>query len=152
MKFEKVPKTQYIADGGQNYDDIILPLRATSGSAGYDFFLPAKLTLPIGKKITVPTGIRCKLDNDCFLAVFPKSGLGVKYRLNLANTVGIVDSDYYNAKNFGHILITLVNNGDQIIELDKGKAFVQGIIMSFYKTEDDEACEKRVGGHGSTNK
>ncbi|HRX13983.1 MAG TPA: deoxyuridine 5'-triphosphate nucleotidohydrolase [Eubacteriales bacterium] len=152
MKFEKVPKTQYIADGGKNYDDVILPARATSGSAGYDFFLPIDLDLKIGQKVTVPTGIRCKLDENAFLAIFPKSGLGVRYGLNLANTVGIVDSDYYGAKNYGHILITLVNNGDAPINLSKGKAFVQGIIMPYLKTGDDDVSAKRTGGHGSTEK
>ncbi len=148
--FEKVPQEQFTLDGGGGLENVKLPIRATAGSAGYDFFLPHALELASGEKVTVPSGIRCRLAPNCFLAIVPKSGLGTKYCLGLANTVGIIDSDYYGAKNFGHILVTLVNRGAEKVVLPQGKAFVQGIILPYLTAGGDDASGTRTGGHGST--
>lgn len=96
------------------YDSIILPKRATTGSAGYDFFLPfTGISLAPGMVATISTGIKCKIQPGWFLALFPRSGHGFKYRISLANTVGIIDSDYYNCEsNEGHIMVKLCNNLD----------------------------------------
>lgn len=150
-RFEKIPTEQFVIDGGGDINDVILPTRATVGSAGYDFFAPTELTIKAGEKLTVASGIRCALNGGYFLAIMPKSGLGCKYQLGLANTIGIIDSDYYGAKNFGHILVTLVNNGTETVVIGKGKAFVQGIIIPFATADDDAADGIRTGGHGSTN-
>lgn len=77
------------------YDNISLPKRATKGSAGYDFFAPFDFSLNAGETILIPTGIRAEITDGWFLALFPRSGLGFKYRLQLDNTVGIIDSDYF---------------------------------------------------------
>lgn len=150
--FEKVSRDRYIADGGDAsaYDGIKLPVRATAGSAGYDFFAPVTLSVPAGGTIKVPTGIRCRMDSDRFLAIFPRSGLGFKYRLALDNTVGIIDADYYGAENEGHIMIKMTNNGDRDLVVEVGKGFAQGIFLKYYLTDDDSAAASRTGGFGST--
>lgn len=160
MRFEKVTYDQYMKSIGGDidlsteYDDIKLPQRATSGSAGYDFYSPFSFTLDPGETIKIPTGIRVILDKDKFLGVYPRSGLGFKYRLQLDNTVGIIDSDYSSANNEGHIFIKITNDGkeNKLIEVKKGEAFAQGIIQQYFVTEDDEAYDIRTGGLGSTDR
>ena len=154
--FEKVSEAQYNKDASAHLNDgdyscIKLPVRATKGSAGYDFFLPMDLDLKAGESVVVATGIRVKIRDGWFLATFPKSGLGFKYRLRLDNTVGIIDSDYYYSGNEGHILTKLTNCGSCDIHLPKGKSFTQGIFIPFGITFDDDAQGIRDGGFGSTD-
>ena len=92
------------------YDKVKLPQRATKGSAGYDFFAVTDIELKPGESLKIPTGIRAKIDEGWVLKIYPRSGLGFKYRLQLDNTVGIIDSDYYNSSNEGHIMIKMTNN------------------------------------------
>lgn len=134
------------------YDKIKLPKRATTGSAGYDFFTPFALRLKPGETVKIPTGIRCKIDNGWVLKLYPRSGLGFKYRLRLNNTVGIIDSDYYNSDNEGHIMVKITNetNENKILSLEAGDGFVQGIFLPFGLTVDDDADGIRNGGFGST--
>lgn len=136
------------------YDKIQLPKRATMQSAGYDFFSPFEITLPPKTEIVVPTGIRTKMLDGTFLAVFPRSGLGFKFKMQLCNTVGIIDADYFNAENEGHILLKVFNdtNKNQTIVVEQGKGFAQGILLPFGITEDDEVNVMRTGGFGSTTK
>ena len=150
--FTKVSRERFIADGGDEsvYDGIKLPVRATSGSAGYDFFAPSELSIPAGGTVKVPTGIRCRMDNDRVLAIFPRSGLGFKYRLALDNTVGIIDADYFGAENEGHIMIKMTNNGTRDLVVEAGKGFAQGIFLKYYLTDDDSVAASRTGGFGST--
>ena len=84
--------------------------------------------------------------------VLPKSGLGIRYRFQLDNTCGVIDSDYYYADNEGHIIISMTNDSktDKILEVVQGKAFAQAIFISYGITEDDEAEGVRKGGFGST--
>ena len=133
------------------YDTLKLPRRATAGSAGYDFYVPAALTLDPGETIKIPTGMRCRIEPGWVLMLFPRSGLGFKYRLRLDNTVGIVDADYFGAKNEGHIFIKVTNEGTKTLTLNAGDAFAQGVFLPFGITEDDGASEARVGGFGSTD-
>lgn len=139
----------------QMYDAIKLPKRSTTGSAGYDFFLPMPmLDIPVNTSITIPTGIRCKMDEGWVLEIYPRSGHGFKYGVHLANSVGIIDQDYYGAKNEGHINVKLVNDSllKKQIELSQGDAFCQGVFTPYGVTVDDEANAKRTGGFGSTDK
>ena len=85
------------------YEEIILPRRATAGSAGYDFRSTVSVSLAPGETVMIPTGIRVKIDGGWALLLFPRSGLGFRYRLQLNNTVGVIDSDYYDSDNEGHI-------------------------------------------------
>ena len=135
------------------YRDIILPKRATNGSAGYDFHSTQKFILRPGQSITLPTGIKCKIEPGWVLMMFPRSSLGFKYRAVLANTVGIIDSDYYNnPDNEGHIRIKICNDGDKDMEIQEGDRIAQGVFVSFGTTVSDDATEHRSGGFGSTGK
>ena len=136
----------------QLYEDIILPKRATKGSAGYDFATPFSFTLQPGETIKIPTGIRAKMEENWVLKLYPRSGLGFKFRLQLNNTVGIIDSDYFNSDNEGHIFAKITNdsNENKVISLEKGSGFMQGIFVEYGITVDDEADGIRNGGFGST--
>ena len=158
-RLEKVSKEQFDKDvkdllnlSSFDYEAIKIPERATEGSAGYDFVCPFDLTLKSGEMIKVPTGIRCYIENNYVLQIYPRSSLGFKYQICLANTVGIIDSDYYNADNEGHIIVTLVNRGNKDLEIKKGDRIVQGIFTEFFKAEENDVTAKRTGGFGSSNK
>ncbi len=151
-KFYKVSLKEYLNSGTEEeYGDIMLPRRATTGSAGYDFFLPKAISLNPGETIVVSTGIRAEIENGYVLMIFPKSGLGFKYRLKLDNTVGIIDSDYFFADNQGHIKVKITNCGNLPVKIEKGKGFCQGVFLPFAITIDDNADGERHGGFGSTN-
>ena len=134
------------------YDSLLLPRRATKGSAGYDFFAPFSFSLPPGATIKIPTGIRAKMDEDWVLKIYPRSGLGFKYRLQMNNTVGIIDSDYFNSDNEGHIFIKMTNDSNEgkTVEVAQGTGFAQGIFLEYGITVDDDADGVRNGGFGST--
>ena len=132
------------------YGNLPLPKRATTGSAGYDFVTPSTVTVNPGDTVTIPTGIRVKIDEGWVLMIFPRSSLGFKYNTRLVNTVGIIDSDYYNADNEGHIMIKIINNSDSSFTLNKYDRFAQGIFLPYGITVDDSATGKRSGGMGST--
>lgn len=150
-RFEKVSYTQYAEHGDKKtYNDIKLPKRATKFSAGYDFFAPADVTFESGQTVTIATGIRAIMPSEFFLMIVPRSGLGFKYKLRLNNTVGIIDADYKDAPNEGHIFIRMTNESDKTLEIKKGEAFAQGILLAYYTTVDDETTEQRQGGLGST--
>ncbi len=151
--FEKVSQDEFLKSGSaEEYNAIVLPKRATSGSAGYDFFAPKTFTLNPGETIKIATGVRVKIDEGWFLGVYPRSSLGFKYRLRLDNTVGIIDSDYYYAENQGHIFIKITNCGKDSLTVEQGKAFAQGIFTPYGVTYDDDATANRIGGFGSTDK
>ena len=161
-KFEKVSFEQFKSGFDDKndaeikalYDDIKLPKRATKGSAGYDFFAPFDIVLEPGKTIKIPTGIRAQMEDNYVLKLYPRSGLGFKYRLQLNNTVGIIDSDYYYSDNEGHIFAKITNdsNENKTVEIKKGTGFMQGIFVEYGITIDDDATETRNGGFGSTTK
>lgn len=125
-QFEKVSFSQYLQDWANCYEEdpdvsvlediynkIELPKRGSKLSAGYDFTLPFEFRLKLGESITIPTGIRCKMDDSLVLFILPRSGQGFKYRLSVVNTVGVIDADYYGAKNEGHIMIKIAYDGNK---------------------------------------
>lgn len=136
------------------YDGIQLPKRATTGSAGYDFFTPVGIFLEPGQTVKIPTGIRVEMEENWVLMCYPRSGLGFKYRLQLNNTVGIIDSDYFYSDNEGHIFAKLTNDSNEgkTVELTAGTGFMQGIFVEYGITVDDDATDVRNGGFGSTTK
>ena len=164
-KFHKVSYEQFEGDWKDTFgpietEEIIriyegtrLPARATAGSAGYDFYTPVAVTIRPGEIVKIPTGIRAEMNEGWVLAVFPRSSLGFKYRLQLNNTVGIIDSDYFFSDNEGHIFVKLTNDTkeDKTVELAEGAGFAQGIFLPFGITEDDDCTEARNGGFGSTD-
>ncbi|MGI6079702.1 MAG: deoxyuridine 5'-triphosphate nucleotidohydrolase [Candidatus Avilachnospira sp.] len=141
-------------DSSEIYRELILPKRATKGSAGYDFFSPVDIELAPGESIKIPTGVRAKMAEGWVLMIFPRSSLGFKYKLQLNNTVGIVDSDYFYSDNEGHIFIKIINDNNEgkKVKIGKNTAFAQGIFLPFGVTEDDEADGERNGGFGSTDR
>lgn len=146
-KFEHIKNKPY-----PNFEPPRLPARATKGSAGYDFFAPCDIVLPYGQSVKIPTGIRVRIKEGWCLVMAPKSGLGSKFRLQLDNTLGLIDSDYYYSDNEGHIMLSLTNDNhlQATLFIHKGQAFVQGVFLPFGITEDDEAEGVRNGGFGST--
>jgi dUTP pyrophosphatase len=154
-QFFKVSLDEYEKSANaKSYFDIILPRRATSGSAGYDFFAPEEFSLLPGETIKIPTGIRVRIDDGWVLKIYPRSGLGFKFRLTLNNTVGIIDSDYYYSDNEGHIFAKITNDSkeEKVLSVEKGAGFMQGIFLEYGITVDDEADGVRNGGFGSTSK
>ena len=136
------------------YEAVRLPKRATAGSAGYDFFAPARISIAPGETVKIPTGIRVWMEPEWVLKCYPRSGLGFKFRLQLNNTVGIIDSDYYYSDNEGHIFAKITNDSNEgkALEVKAGDGFMQGIFVEYGITLDDDVTEVRNGGFGSTTK
>lgn len=136
------------------YQEIKLPKRATAGSAGYDFYAPKAFVVEPGKTVKIPTGIRVEMEPEWVLKCYPRSGLGFKYRLQLNNTVGIIDSDYFYSDNEGHIFSKITNdtNEEKTVEIPEGTGFMQGIFVEYGITMDDDVTDVRNGGFGSTTK
>ncbi len=165
-KFHKVSRQQFEKDWSaafpevttaemrRIYEGLRLPQRATKGSAGYDFFAPAAFTLNPKETLKIPTGIRVEIQEGWVLQLFPRSSLGFTYRLQFNNTVGIIDSDYFESDNEGHIFIKMMNASTEgkIVQLRPGDGFAQGIFLPFGICEDDAVQERRNGGFGSTNR
>lgn len=164
--FEKVSFEQFTKDYRDAFPDaseqeikthfvqVKMPVRATEGSAGYDFYSTCDFKLQPGETIKILTGIRSRINPGWALLIYPRSGLGFKFRLQLNNTVGVIDSDYYNAENEGHIQIKITNDSKEgkVLEVKEGTAFAQGIFTPFGITENDSAQSQRTGGFGSTDK
>ena len=150
--FEEAMKDAFpgISEIREIYDGICLPRRATSGSAGYDFFLTADIALAPGETVKIPTGIRARMEEGWVLLLYPRSGLGFKFRLQLNNTVGVIDSDYAWAENEGHIITSLRNPSDQEVIIRRGERFCQGVLVPFGTAEEEEVSAERKGGFGST--
>lgn len=142
----------YGVSARESYCGLDIPARSTSGSAGYDFVSPINFVLYPGDDIKIPTGIRCVLEAGNVLMIYPRSSLGFKYKMSLANSCGIIDSDYANSDNEGHIFMKIVNNGDKLINIKRGDKFVQGIIIPFCITYSDDVDAVRNGGMGSTGR
>lgn len=164
-KFHKVSREQFMKameefsqytpmELSEMYEKIKLPGRATKGSAGYDFYAPFSFTLSPGGTIKIPTGIRAEMEENWVLKLYPRSGLGFKFRLQMNNTVGIIDSDYFYSDNEGHIFVKLTNDSNEgkTVEVKAGTGVVQGIFLEYGITVDDDAAEIRNGGFGSTTK
>lgn len=140
----------------KEWENIKLPTRATSGSAGYDFFSPAFYHVYSDDSSfkrfneTVSTGIRCRIQPGYVLLLCPRSGLGFRYGLRLRNTTGVIDSDYYNADNEGHIMAKLCSENDVVIT--DGDRFMQGILVPYgiASNDADNEMTERTGGFGST--
>ncbi len=153
-KFYKVSEEQFNKDSAVPgaYERVALPVRSTAGSAGYDLITPVDIRLAAGETALIPTGLRCRIAGGWVLLVMPRSGLGFRYRLQLDNTVGVIDADYFGADNEGHIMVKITNDSREgkTLELPAGKAFAQCIFVPFGITEDDCAGGVRTGGFGST--
>lgn len=156
-RFARISDAQYQQDAAAYavklpLAELPLPCRATTGSAGYDFVCPVEVTMRPGDTAVIPTGIRCFMEPGWVLLNCPRSSLGRKHGIRLANTVGVIDSDYVHADNEGHILVMLVNGGDHEVTLHPGERFCQGIFLPYGLAEEAEVTGERSGGFGSTGK
>lgn len=147
IKFEEVTNKQ-------NKEKAVLPKRKTSGSAGYDFFLPYDVEIaPHSTSSLLFTDIKAKMPQNFVLMLFIRSSLGIKKGLRLANVTGIIDSDYYNnPDNEGNIGIKIKNDSDETVLLKAGDSVVQGIFLRYYSVIEDNTDSDRKGGFGSTGK
>lgn len=165
-KFEKVSWAQfqkdYIDTFGEGktinmddvkdiYDNIKLPCRKTKFSAGHDISIPFNITLPPKEKLMVPTGIRCKMETDYVMLIMPRSSLGIKKGLHISNTVPVIDSDYYNANNEGHIFVSVINDGREAIKFKAGDHIIQALFIPYGVTDEEDILIERTRGIGSTD-
>lgn len=157
-KFHKVSLEQFTKDydnvqAEKIYEDVlILPVRSSEDSAGYDFVITEDIYLKPGESIKIATGIRAEIAKGWVLMIMPRSGLGFKFRLQLNNTIGVIDGDYFYTDNEGHIIAKITNdsNDGKDLVLQAGDRFLQGIFMPYGITEDDMPLGKRIGGMGSS--
>ena len=145
-----------IAKGFEN-SNINLPVRSTKNSAGYDVEAAEDCVIPAfkpGQKPTlVKTGIKAYMESDEVLILANRSSNPGKKGLILANSIGVVDSDYYgNPDDDGHIMYAFFNFKAEDIEIKKGDRIGQAIFQKYLVTDDDIAQGERTGGFGSTNK
>ena len=145
-----------IAKGFEN-SNINLPVRSTKNSAGYDVEAAEDCIIPAfkpGQKPTlVKTGIKAYMESDEVLILANRSSNPGKKGLILANSIGVVDSDYYeNPDNDGHIMYAFFNFKAEDVEIKKGDRIGQAIFQKYLVTDDDIAQGERTGGFGSTNK
>lgn len=155
--FEFISTKQQLEDFKDdiNIIQLKLPKRGTSKSAGYDIFAPYDITLKPNEEINIPTGLKAYMQDGEVLMAFPRSGLGFKFYCRLANTVGVIDSDYYNnPKNEGHMFVKLRNEGTKEMVIKQGEGMCQMIFMPFLLADEDsfDEGETRQGGFGSTTK
>lgn len=152
--FEKISLKQYIKDGGQedSYNEIQKPQRATVLSAGYDICTPVDILLPARSAGKFPTGLRVIMNDDEVLLIHIRSSIGAKHGVRISNSTGIIDADYSQAQNEGHMWLFLHNDSDKDFVAKSGDRLCQGIFSKYFVTDDDVAVDSRVGGVGSTGK
>lgn len=153
--FEMISQRQMNKDFETDIEyEIKLPKRSTKESAGYDIFSPVDILLKPNEEIKIPTGLKVHMQKGEVLLIFPRSGLGFKYYTRLANTIGVIDSDYINSDNEGHMWVKIRNEGNKELFINQGEAFCQAIFMPFLLVDGDnfDEGEDRNGGFGSTNR
>lgn len=154
--FEKISYDQYKKDVDNNltnYKEYKLPQRATTNSAGYDFYSLKDITLKPQEIVKIPTGYKATFSPNEALLLVVRSSMGFKYNVRMCNQIGVIDSDYYNNEtNEGHIWVALQNQGTKDYVIKKGDAYCQGIFINYLITDDDISAQKRVGGIGSTER
>lgn len=156
-EFSKISLKQFLADGesigleAKDYNAIKIPERSTALSAGYDIRIPYKVTLKAHETTKVITGLRVRMDTDNVLLLYPRSSIGIKYGISFANTTPVIDADYYNAENEGHIMLFLTNNSCNDVTFEVDTKICQGIFLPFGVTYSDTATGERIGGFGSTS-
>lgn len=124
------------------------PRRATKYSAAYDFISPADFVVPGHGECLIETGVAIELDDDKVLMLFVRSSYGFKYGITLSNGTGIIDKDFFP----NTMKCKLRNDSDKDFIIHKGDHYMQGIIINYFKTIDDDTETIRTGGIGSTGK
>ena len=126
----------------------LLPKRSTSGSAGYDFISPGDIVVPAHGEALIESKVSIELDKDKVLLLFVRSSYGFKHGITLSNGTGIIDSDFYP----NTMKCKLRNDSDVDFKISKGDKYMQGVIVKYFVTDDDNTTEIRTGGIGSTGK
>lgn len=156
MKFEKVSPEQFAADCDAagfavEYANVVMPKRATKGSAGYDICCPFDVVLAPHTDVKIPTGIRCTgMPRSAVMTIYIRSSVGIKRNVMLKNLTPVVDSDYSDSDNEGHIWLALYNYGNDDVEFTAGERIAQAVFLPYLVCDDDEAVGARNGGIGST--
>ena len=137
--------------------EINIPERKTKKSAGYDIEAAEDVIIPVfkpGMKPTlVKTGLKAYCQDDEYYMLLNKSSGPFKRGLVLANSVGIIDADYYgNEDNDGHFMFAYYNFFDHDVEIKKGDPIGQVIFSKYLIADGDQATGDRTGGFGSTSK
>ena len=148
--FEKISFEQFkkdVADDQKLYDEIIIPERGSSATAGYDLHLLSDLTLEPGEVAKLPTGLKARFQPDEVLFLIVRSGTGFKYNIRLCNQVGVIDSDYYNnPDNEGHLWLKVQNEDTVAHSFRRGDALVQGVFTKFLTTDSDQNLNQKRRG------
>lgn len=135
------------------YEYVNFPKRKTKQSAGYDIESAVNVVINPGETKLIPTGIKVYMDENEWLGIYIRSSIAVKYGIVLANSVAVIDSDYYNnPDNEGHIMMALRNTSGSPCAIKVGDRIAQGIFHRYYKVDNDSADGDRTGGIGSTGK
>ena len=147
-------KERYFAKTKNAPDNVKLPTRKTTGSAGYDFYLAATIEVPPhAYSELVPTYIKAYMPEDEVLLLHIRSSIGILKGVTLANNTGIIDSDYVdNPENEGNIGLRLYNHTDEPVILRAGERVMQGIFVKYQTVDDDITTGERKGGTGSTGR
>ena len=156
-KFEKISFEQFkkdISDDEKLYESYSLPKRSTKNSAGYDIASLEEYTLKPGEAHIFVTGLKVTMNSDEVLYLYGRSSFGYKYNITLANSVGVIDSDFYNnIDNEGHFKVKLINHGEKEVKINIGDTIAQGVFMKYLIVDNEEKIIKeRKGGLGSTDK
>lgn len=155
-KFEKISYKEFSKDVSNDrelYDGIVLPKRSTKNSCGYDIMSVKSGVIKAHESMVFATGIKAMMNSDEVLYIYSRSGQGFKNDVSLSNSVGVVDSDYYNnSSNEGHIMIKLINHSDKEYVVNIGDKIAQGVFMKYLMVDDEEEVTNiRNGGFGSTS-
>ena len=137
----------FVAEGFKE-EDVVLPTRQSTKSAGYDFSASEDVTIPAGQMRLVKTGVAARMQDDEVLELFVRSSLAYKQQVTLQNSVGVIDADYDPAP----IGVLLRNEGQKPFVVKKGDRIAQGIFKKYLTTVNDHVEAKRDGGFGSTGK
>jgi len=148
---------EVVKDKHRKFPDrkITMPLRGSNMSAGYDLYSNQNIDLEPGTSYVFWTDIKCKLNYGNVLMLFPRSSMGIKKKIMIGNTVGIIDADYYNNKdNDGNIAVCLYNYGTTSVPIANGERIAQAVIVKHDRVNSGYTLLKkeREGGIGSTGK
>ena len=143
-----------VSDKKKHAIDIKLPVRSDDGSAGYDFYSPESVEISPGEKETIWTDVKSYMEKDEVLKIYPRSSMGIKFGVSLANTTGIIDSSYYeNPDNDGNIGICIINNSKETYFVSKEDRIGQGIFQKFLVADNDDVLnEERLSGIGHSGR
>ena len=137
------------------YDNIVIPVRKTKYSAGYDICTPIDISLPSGQRRVIPTGIKAVFAPEemetWHLQMYVRSSVGIKDGVVLTNGTGVIDPDYYTGQNDGDMMLALLNTSDKLVKYKAGDRICQAVFVIHGLTSDDKAVGDRTGGIGSTN-